>query len=229
MQKTAHVGSVMESLESRRLLHGFGAELALGVFGLGGEGDVFHAASTNPAIKADLTQIRTDSKTLGTDLKALTAAQKTTLQTDLKAIRTAVKTALGTTAVKTLETKLQTDTVSARTTIFNDLKAIRADAGNATKLAADKTMLAADEKAADNTLDADQAAIVTAINNDAGVKAAKATLATDLPTIAKDLNTLQADKTKLHSDIETNEAATGNYGLVDIGGFGFGDHFGGHH
>lgn len=212
----------LDNLESRLLLHGghggavphfvhnnatggAATHVELGDLGGGfGEGcgdglGLFFPMSPNATVQADVTQLRNDSKTLRTDLKALSSTDRATLHTDKEAIETAIE-ALSTT-LQPLKQTLRTDLKTWRATIQADRKQLRADTKAGLDTTADKTKLESDQALGYAAILADQANIAKVVDNDPGVIAARAKLASDLPTISKDLDTLKTDQATLNADV----------------------------
>jgi hypothetical protein len=166
---------------------------------LGGYFVQFAPSTVSSAVKADLTKLQTDTRTLASDIRALSKTQKGTLIADEKAIATAIKAASA--SLATLESTLKTDSKTWAATLRKDQLAIRKDRKNATALAADKATLASDENSAFAAVVKDQGAIASAINSNSAVITAQQKLATDLPTIGTDQATLRADQAQLVSDV----------------------------
>ena len=164
-----------------------------------GRSSEFAPLNLSSAVITDVIQLAGDVKKLATDTKALTAAQRKTLATDEKAIAAAVKAIKATLAP--LVTILKHDASTWAATLKADNAAIRKDRKNATALAAAEAKLSSDKISAFKAIVTDVTAITSAIETNTGVSTAQAKLATDLPTIGTDVSNIEADQSKLVSDL----------------------------
>jgi hypothetical protein len=184
---------VVDELENRSLLSFFG------LFG-GGSG-----GTQSAAVQADLAKIQTDRQTLQTDVNNL----RPTLQADAQAIGTAITNS---TSVQAAKTTLKTDVTAWQTTIKADWTALASATDSATRTA-DVTKLQNDWRSASSAISADIQAVFTAINNDAGVQAARQKLQTDQQPIVADGAVVIADYMQLHTDLQAqNSSGSGSGG-----------------
>ena len=89
-----------------------------------------------------------------------------------------------------------------RATIRTDQRTLRTDTRNGVDTTANTAKLKSDQATGLMAITADKAAITAVVSVDAGVVAAKAKLASDLPTIAAAEALVQTDVTQLITDVQ---------------------------
>jgi hypothetical protein len=152
--------------------------------------------SASPAtIQADITKVRADVQKLQADAVTILP----TLIQDQHAIRTAINSSA---AVQAARATLTSDITTWISTYRADVQAI-ISAPDATTRAADYTKLFTDWTNAVKTLQADQKAVQTAIDNDPAVQAARAKLMADNAPLAADEAAIQADWQQLQKDLHS--------------------------
>ena len=150
----------------------------------------------SPAVQADLAKIVADQQTLIHDI----TSQGATLQKDVQGLISATQAAYqNDPAVHAAFMALTTDTRTFQSTLVADYLAIL-QATSANRAAA-VAKFQSDASNAAAVLQADQANIQTAVNNDAAVVAARAQLQADATKVATDIALLQADFAQLKKDL----------------------------
>ena len=179
---------------------GDGGGLELGGLGFGdGYGRIPWSAlnSTNPAVQADVAQIKADQTQLQTDI----AAALPKLQADRSALYTAIKAVEAGSVYTTDLAAVQTARTALQTAVSADLTQILADRGNTAAELTDISKLQSDQTAGRTAIQAAETTLNSLVTSDSGVSAAKTQIATDSQNIVNDQALLQADFAQLRKDL----------------------------